>query len=96
MLDHRLAIRRSLEIMKTTVLAASALATALSMSVAGAASAADNEKCYGVAKAGQNDCQTATHSCAGTSTKDADAASWIYLPAGTCEKLAGGSLQPKA
>ena len=82
--------------MKTTVLVASALATALSMSVAGAASAADNEKCYGVAKAGKNDCQTATHSCAGTSTKDADAASWIYLPAGTCEKLAGGSLQPKA
>ena len=54
------------------------------------------EKCYGIAKAGKNDCQTATHSCAGTSTADADAASWIYLPAGTCEKLAGGSLEPKA
>jgi uncharacterized membrane protein len=96
MLDRRFAFRRSLEIMKTTVLVASALATVLSMSVGGGASAADNEKCYGVAKAGKNDCQTATHSCAGTSTTDADAASWIYLPAGTCEKLAGGSLQPKA
>ena len=49
-----------------------------------------------IAKAGKNDCQTATHSCAGTSTADADAASWIYLPAGTCEKLADGSLEPKA
>jgi len=84
--------------MKTTVLVASALATVLSMSVGGSstAPAADNEKCYGIAKAGKNDCQTATHSCAGTSTTDADASSWIYLPAGTCEKLAGGSLQPKA
>jgi len=83
--------------MKTTVLVASALATVLSMSVgSGVAPAADNEKCYGIAKAGKNDCQTATHSCAGTSTTDADAASWIYVPTGTCQKLAGGSLQPKA
>lgn len=49
------------------------------------------QECYGIAKAGQNDCQTATHSCAGTSTKDADKASWIYIPAGTCAKIAGGS-----
>ena len=83
--------------MKTTVLVASALATVLSMSVGSSvAPAADNEKCYGIAKAGKNDCQTATHSCAGTSTTDADAASWIYVPTGTCQKLAGGSLQPKA
>ena len=52
------------------------------------------EKCYGVAKAGLNDCQTATHSCAGTSTKNMDPASWIYVPAGTCAKIAGGNIQP--
>ena len=49
------------------------------------------EKCYGIAKAGLNDCETASHSCAGTSTKDGDKASWIYVPAGTCAKIAGGS-----
>ena len=52
------------------------------------------EKCFGVVKAGLNDCQTATHSCAGTSTKNMDPASWIYVPAGTCAKIAGGNIQP--
>jgi uncharacterized membrane protein len=82
--------------MTNKILVASALAAVVSMSAVGSAQAADNEKCYGVAKAGKNDCQTATHSCAGTSTVDADAASWLYVPTGTCEKLAGGSLEPKA
>jgi uncharacterized membrane protein len=82
--------------MTNKILVASALAAVVSMSAIGSSQAADNEKCYGVAKAGKNDCQTATHSCAGTSTTDADGASWIYLPAGTCEKVAGGSLEPKA
>ena len=54
------------------------------------------EKCYGVVKAGQNDCQTATHSCAGTSTADNQGDAWVYVPAGTCAKLAGGSNEPKA
>lgn len=52
------------------------------------------EKCYGVAKAGGNDCQTATASCAGSSTKDADKAAFIAVPKGTCERLAGASLNP--
>ena len=54
------------------------------------------EKCYGIAKAGMNDCQTATHSCAGTSTADMAGDSWIYVPGGTCSKIAGGSMAPKA
>ena len=82
--------------MTNKILVASALAAVVSMSAIGSPQAADNEKCYGIAKAGKNDCQTATHSCAGTSTADADAASWLYVPAGTCEKLAAGSLEPKA
>lgn len=53
------------------------------------------EKCYGVVKAGSNDCQTATSSCAGTSKRDDQADAWIYLPAGTCDKIAGGSTEPK-
>ena len=53
------------------------------------------EKCYGVVKAGKNDCQTATHSCAGSSKQDAAHNSWVYVPTGTCDKLVGGSLEPK-
>ncbi|MDQ2695594.1 MAG: DUF2282 domain-containing protein [Pseudomonadota bacterium] len=54
------------------------------------------EKCYGVVKAGKNDCQTANSSCAGTAAEDGQADAWIYLPKGTCEKIVGGSLEPKA
>lgn len=54
------------------------------------------EKCYGIVKAGLNDCQTSTHSCAGTSTADNQGDAWIYVPAGTCSKLTGGSNDPKA
>jgi uncharacterized membrane protein len=51
------------------------------------------EKCYGVSKAGKNDCAAGTHSCAGTATQDFDKSSWLYVPKGLCEKLAGGSLE---
>ncbi len=53
------------------------------------------EKCFGVVKAGSNDCQTANSSCAGTSKRDMQGDAWVYLPAGTCGKIAGGSLEPK-
>jgi uncharacterized membrane protein len=55
--------------------------------------AKDQEKCYGVAKAGQNDCGTLVHGCAGQSTVDNGAAEWKYVPKGSCEKL-GGKLNP--
>ncbi|MCB1716495.1 MAG: DUF2282 domain-containing protein [Candidatus Competibacteraceae bacterium] len=54
------------------------------------------EKCYGIVKAGSNDCQTSASSCAGTATHDAQADAWIYLPKGSCEKIVGASLQPKS
>ena len=89
--------------MKTTMLVASALATAVSLAAAAQAQSGpapvpsfEYEKCYGIAKAGSNDCQTATHSCAGTATADAQGDSWIYVPVGTCAKIAGGSNEPKA
>jgi uncharacterized membrane protein len=89
----------SMKTAQTTLAAAAVLAL-----MGGAAMAQDNmakkptatEKCYGVAKAGQNDCQTASHSCAGTATADSQGDSWIYLPAGSCQKITGGSSQPKA
>jgi uncharacterized membrane protein len=60
------------------------------------ASAADSEKCYGVVKAGKNDCQTATSACAGTAPTDGQGDAWVLVPKGLCEKLVGGSLEPKA
>lgn len=66
--------------------------------VATPALAADNpdtEKCYGVAKAGKNDCAGTAHACAGQSTVDAGKKDWISVPKGTCEKLANGSLVAK-
>jgi len=52
------------------------------------------EKCYGVARAAQNDCFTPRNSCAGTSDQDRQPDAWIYLPTGSCDKIAGGSLKP--
>jgi len=49
------------------------------------------EKCFGIAKAGKNDCQTAASACAGTSKKDNQADAWIYVPKGTCDKIVGAS-----
>jgi uncharacterized membrane protein len=80
---------------KAILLAAAVAGTALA-SVAAPASAADSEKCYGVAAAGQNDCATATSSCAGTSAVDNQGDAFVAVPAGLCEKLSGGSLEPKA
>lgn len=51
------------------------------------------EKCYGIAKAGQNDCGTAKHTCAGKATKDNAPDDWKYVAKGTCEKL-GGKTRP--
>jgi uncharacterized membrane protein len=60
-----------------------------------AADKPDMEKCYGVAKAGKNDCAGAAHACAGQSKVDAGGKEWIYVPKGTCERLSGGSVATK-
>ena len=80
-----------------------ALASVLALGALGAAHAADanananKEKCYGIAKAGSNDCASATgsHSCAGTATKDNDKGDWKYVDKGTCEKMGGSTMAPK-
>ena len=64
--------------------------------IAAPAMAADEkEKCYGVVKASKNDGATKTNSCAGTAKMDAQGDAFVVVPKGLCEKLAGGSLQPK-
>lgn len=52
------------------------------------------EKCYGIAKAGLNDCGSNGHQCAGESKIDGDKKDWLAMPHGLCEKIVGGSLQP--
>ena len=76
------------------LLIAAAVTGAIAVS-ATAAQAAEIEQCYGVAKAGKNDCKTDAHSCAGQSKVDKDPASFVDLPAGMCEKINGGSTKPK-
>ena len=86
----------------TRWLVASAVAAALALPLAAGAQGGpvakpkfEAEKCYGIAKAGKNDCQTTNSSCAGTSKRDAQGDAWIYMPAGACDRLVNGSLQPK-
>ena len=51
------------------------------------------EKCFGIAKAGMNDCagKGAPHACAGQATMDKDKIDFVYLPKGSCDKISGGS-----
>lgn len=59
---------------------------------------AAKEKCYGIAKAGKNDCKTASgsHSCAGQATKDNAPDEWKMVAAGSCEKEGGKLSAPEA
>nr|TFG51877.1 MAG: DUF2282 domain-containing protein [Hyphomicrobiales bacterium] len=53
------------------------------------------EKCYGIAKAGSNDCaSTGNNSCGGTSRADGDRGAWIFVPTGVCAKIVNGSTNP--
>ena len=55
-----------------------------------------SEKCYGVAKAGKNDCAAGPGTtCSGTSKTDGQGNAWTYVLGGSCEKLVGGSLESK-
>ena len=85
--------------MNHRLVVSSALASALALGLVGLAAAQDKaparEKCYGIAKAGQNDCSNlaGTHSCAGQSKVDNDPGEWKYVAAGTCKSLKGMTAQ---
>jgi len=83
----------------TTLLLAASLAVAMASVDSAKAEKADQEKCYGVALKGKNDCAAGPGTtCAGTSTKDYQGAAWKYVAKGTCTTLATpsgkGSLEP--
>jgi len=80
--------------MNQGLIVSSALAAALALGLAGTAAAQDNkgkEKCYGIAKAGQNDCAnlSGSHSCAGQTRMDGDPADWKYVAKGSCKDMKG-------
>jgi uncharacterized membrane protein len=85
--------------MNKRVIASSTLASVLALAL-GQAQAADarpaQEKCFGITKAGANDCAASdgSHSCAGQAKKDNDAQDWKYVAKGTCEKLGGKEAAP--
>jgi uncharacterized membrane protein len=82
--------------MNQRALIAAAAATLMSLTfVAAPAHAADEkEKCFGIAKAGQNDCasMSGVHSCAGQSKMDMDKGEWKYVAKGTCKDMKGMTL----
>ena len=71
----------------------SALASVLALGLldSAAAQAKPKDKCFGIAKAGQNDCAnlSGSHSCAGQSKVDNDTGEWKYVAKGTCKDLKG-------
>ncbi len=84
--------------MSKKVMAAVALAGALAIVSSSAISNATDgrmEKCYGVVKAGKNDCASSdgSHSCAGHADADGGKNEWIMLPSGVCDKLVNGSTE---
>jgi uncharacterized membrane protein len=82
-MNHRLAVSSAL----ASVLALGLVAqvTAQDMNAAG------KDKCFGIAKAGQNDCAnlSGTHSCAGQTKANSSPDDWKYVAKGTCKDLKG-------
>ena len=82
--------------MKKSIVTASILG--LTLASAGHAGVPDApeawEKCAGIAKAGKNDCGSldGAHGCAGQAKSDNLETEWVYVPQGTCDKIAGGKV----
>lgn len=79
---------------------AAIVGTGLTVSATSTLAASNNnkknvEKCYGIVKAGKNDCGTPQHACAGQSKTNASGGEWIYVLKGNCERIVGGSLKSK-
>ena len=82
--------------MNQRLIISSALASALALGLIGKVSAADDankgkEKCFGIAKAGANDCAnlSGSHSCAGQTKADGAPEDWKYVAKGTCKDMGG-------
>lgn len=78
---------------RSTQILSSAFAAALALGLAQSAAAQDSgkEKCFGIAKAGQNDCASlsGSHSCAGQASKEMASDEWKYVAKGSCKSMKG-------
>ena len=86
---------------KSNLIIASAVAAALALPLISDAQGGpapkpkfEAEKCYGIARAGKNDCQTANSSCAGTSKRDSQGDAWIYMPAAPAPRWSAPASSP--
>jgi uncharacterized membrane protein len=81
--------------MNNSTILQAAIAGVLALGFAAASTAGpvapdpSKDKCYGISKAGQADCATAKHACAGQSAADNDPMDWKYVTRGSCEKMGG-------
>ena len=81
--------------MNQRAMIAAAAASLMSLALVSAPAAAqEKEKCYGIAKAGQNDCAnlSGTHSCAGQSKVSDNMDEWKYVAKGTSKDMKGMSM----
>jgi uncharacterized membrane protein len=76
-----------------TLIAAAAASLLSTLLIAAPVAAQEKEKCYGIAKAGQNDCANlaGSHSCAGQAKVDNDKGEWKYVAKGSCKSMKGMS-----
>ena len=84
--------------MNQRAMLAATAATLMTLVLASSPVAAqEKEKCFGIAKAGQNDCANGAgvHSCAGQSKVDFGKDEWKYVAKGTCEKMNGSLTSAK-
>lgn len=86
---------RALTARRLAVLVGGAVTAACFAHAALAADPKGKEKCYGIAKAGENGCASANgvHSCSGLARVNYSGEDWKLVNAGTCEKL-GGKREP--
>jgi uncharacterized membrane protein len=84
-----------MDIKKLAIAAAVGSLIAAGPMAATAGDMGSKDKCYGVAKAGQNDCAANGHSCAGQAKKDNDPNEWKHMSKADCEKAGGKTEAPK-
>jgi uncharacterized membrane protein len=80
---------KNVSVVRNALAGVLALGLGATVATASASEHAGKEQCAGVIKAGKNDCATSRNACHGHVTTDGDAEAWIYVPSGTCAKIAG-------
>jgi uncharacterized membrane protein len=80
---------KNASLVRTAMASVLALGLGAAITTAKAADEPKKEQCAGVVKAGMNDCATTHNACHGHATMDGDSEAWIYVPAGTCDRILG-------